>query len=229
MTIVKFTFDKEKDLKNIWETANSRETYGYNFKKNLTSNILQICKGKKYNQAKPKLQKTMVYIHNHFLLKEAAESYNRSWNKIEKEYFKRLEKITKQKFPFKKVNAYLTTAGRCPYNPDKNAPSVYINFFSSIPDVMEIAGHEIMHIHLHNMYFWDNTEKQIGNERTHDLKEALTELLNSEFRDLWIVNDRGYPSHIKLRKFIKEQWKKNKDFDILVVKSIEWIKKKGIN
>lgn len=228
MTIVKFNFDKEKDLKNIWETANSDVTYGYNFKKNLTNNIIQICEGKKYKKIKPKLKRTMKHIHNNILCKEVTESYNKVWKNIEKEYFERLEKITKWRFPFKKLNAYLTTAGRCPYDPDKNHPSFFVNFFSNIPIAMETAGHEIMHIHLHNSPYWNSTKKQIGKEKTHDLKEALTELLNSEFRDLWMIEDKGYPSHIKLRKFIKEQWKKKKNFDVLVDKSIQWIKKNEI-
>lgn len=228
MAIVEFKFDKEKDLKNIWETANQINIYGYNFKKGLTSNILQICKGKKYEKIKPKLKKTMNYTHKNLLCKEVTEAYNKCWKKIEKEYFKRLEKITRNKFSFKKVNAYLTTAGRCPYDPDKNHPSFFVNFFINIPGAMETAGHELMHICLHNSPYWKNTEKQIGKEKTHELKEALTELLNSEFRDLWIIEDRGYPNHKNLRKFIKEQWKTKKDFNVLVNNSINWIKKNGI-
>ena len=118
MGIVKFKFDKEKDLKNIWETANTRSHYGHDFKKGLTKNILKICKGKEYNKCRKELCQTVNSLHKNSLVNDVIESINKSWENIEKEYFKKLEKITKQKFPFKKVNAYLTTSSRCPYNPD---------------------------------------------------------------------------------------------------------------
>lgn len=226
--IVKFKFDKEKDLKNIWETANCKRDYGYDFRKNLTKNILEICSNKEYKKCHRKLQKTMHTIHENILMKEIAKSVSSSWNKIEKEYFKRLEKITKNKFHFKKINAYLTSAGRCPYNPSPKNPSFHFSLFSGILFEMNTIGHELMHIHLHNSLWWKKVEKEIGRNKTHDLKEALTELLNLEFQDLWIIKDKGYPNHTQLRKYISQQWKKKKDFKLLTEKCIKWIKKKGV-
>ena len=104
----------------------------------------------------------------------------------------------------------------------------FVNFFSNIPHALDTAGHELMHIHIHNTDYWTKTEKEIGYDKTHDLKEALTELLNLEFKDLWIAEDRGYPNHTKLRKYISSQWKKEKDFDKLMENSIKWIKRNGI-
>jgi hypothetical protein len=83
-------------------------------------------------------------------------------------------------------------------------------------------------MHLHNTDWWDKVEKKLGNKKTHDLKEALTELLNLEFKDLWIVDDRSYPNHIQLREFIKKEWMKEKDFDKLTEDCIKWIKKNGV-
>jgi hypothetical protein len=91
-----------------------------------------------------------------------------------------------------------------------------------------IAGHELMHIHLHNTDWWKRVKRKMGQEKTHDLKEALTELLNLEFRNLWIVEDKGYPNHAKLREFISKKWKKDKDFDKLTDNCIKWIKKNGV-
>ncbi len=85
-----------------------------------------------------------------------------------------------------------------------------------------------MHIHLHNTYWWKKVEDEIGYDKTHDLKEAFTELLNLEFRDLWIVKEKGYPNHEILRKYISKQWKNKKDFDKLTDNCINWIKRDGI-
>ena len=82
-----------------------------------------------------------------------------------------------------------------------------------------------MHIQFHNTY-WPKIEKQIGKEKTADLKEALTILLNLEFKDLWFVRDEGYEIHQELRKFIEKEWKENPDFDILMKKCVEYLKTK---
>jgi len=117
--------------------------------------------------------------------------------------------------------ARLTTVSSCPYNTGDN--SFMINFFSPIPGVLATTGHEIMHLYFHK-YFWDDTEKEIGKEKTADLKEALTVLLNLEFKDLWFVEDKGYEPHKELRDFIKSEWKKQKDFDLLLKNAISYIK-----
>ena len=228
MSVVKFEFDKEKDLKNIWNTANAKSSYGNNWKDRVTKNILEICENKKYEKCKKELSETMKYLHGNALLKLVVKSLNDSWGKIEKEYFRRLENLTGNKFPVKKVVAYLTTAGRCPYNPNPKSPSFFFNFFGGLPQQLQIAGHELMHIHLHNTSWWKEVEKELGNKKTHDLKEAMTKLLNSEFRDLWIINDDGYPNHIELRKYISSEWKKKKDFNLLTKNCIAWIKQNGV-
>lgn len=221
-------FDEEKDLKNIWETCNKEASYGYSWKNSVSKNILEICEGKKYEACKPKLKKVMSYIYKSPLNKIIVKAFNDAWEKVEKEYFKRLEKITGTKFPCKKIEGYITTAGRCPYNYNKKNPHFYIQFFSNILGGIHTAGHELMHIHLHNANWWKNVEKEIGNGKTHDLKEALTIILDIDFLDLFIIKGHGYPNHKELRKYIKQEWKKNKNFDKLTKKCIKWIKKNGV-
>lgn len=228
MGIVEFKFDREKDLYNIWENANTNKHYGYDFKKGLTNNILEICEDKEYDKCKKELVEVMRSLHNNPLVEVVVGSLNKAWNNIEEEYFERLESITKKKFLFKKVNAYSTAASRCPYNPDPEDAFFYFSFFWGLASGLHAVGHELMHIHLHNLPWWEGTKKELGNKKTHDLKEALTELLNSEFRDLWIVDDEGYPGHTKLRSYISLQWEKKKDFDLLTEKCIKWIKRNGV-
>ena len=98
-----------------------------------------------------------------------------------------------------------------------------INFFSPIPHSLRTIGHEIMHFQFYK-YFFNKIEKEIGKEKTEDLKEALTVLLNLEFRNLWLVEDKGYPKHKKLREFIEKEWKKEPDFKILLEKCVEYLK-----
>ena len=56
------------------------------------------------------------------------------------------------------------------------------------------------------------------------LKEALTVLLNLEFKDLWFIEDEGYKKHKELREFIAQEWKKEKDFEKLLKKCVKYLK-----
>lgn len=222
MAIVTFIHDQEKDLYNIWETATTKNAYGYDFTQGVSQNIINLCKGKSFSKAKPELKKIMS---NNIFSSELIEIYIRtltkSWNLIEKEYLKRMNKIFEKKIPYKRINAYITTAGRCPYDPDE--PSFMVSFFYNIPSALQTCGHEIMHLYFHKFY-WAYVEKQIGQKKTSDLKEALTVLLNLEFKDLWFTIDLGYPNHEHLRNFIENEWKKEKNLKKLIEECIKYLK-----
>ncbi len=224
MTKLIFKFDIEKDLHNIWETCNEKTWYGHDFKKFVSKDIMKICKGKEFGDCKIELKKRYKKLHENSILKTAPNLFNESWKKIEKEYFSRLKKIMKKPFYCEKVLVYLTTFGRCPYRPHKNPPYFYVNVFSNIFKVMGTSGHELMHLQFHNQC-WESVEKELGYRKTHDLKEALTVLLNIEFQDLWVLGENGYPNHQKLREFIIKEWKKKKDFEVLLDKCIKYMKK----
>lgn len=227
MARVVFRFNKDEDLKNIWKACNSGASYGHDFKKSISKNIVELCYNKDYNEVKDKLSDKLKNIHTSKITHEIVKSANSSWKTIEKEYFKRMDKILKRKFPNFTITGYLTSIRKCPYDYNKKKPSFKFNMFSPIPEILHTAGHEIMHFYFH-YYYWKYIEKEIGYEKTGDLKEALTVLLNLEFRDLWFVEEQGYPNHDKLREFIDEEWKKKKDIDVLLKKCVKWIKDNGI-
>ncbi|MBS3149966.1 hypothetical protein J4455_04735 [Candidatus Woesearchaeota archaeon] len=220
---LKFVFDKERDLKNIWETANSKYQF-MDFSKNMPKKWVEICKDKSFDECKNELKKEVAIIHDSKLIDYFVEGVKKSWKLIEKEYFKRLEKITRKKIIAKDVTVYITTAGRCPYD-GGDYEWFFVNYFSSFANVLVTCGHEIMHFNFHQ-FFWKDVEKQIGKEKTSDLKEALTILLNIEFNDLWFVSDRGYEVHRELREFIAKEWVKEKDFKKLLEKCIKYLKRK---
>jgi hypothetical protein len=217
MPKVIFKFDKQKDLWNNWDKSNNN-SFGQEYK--MPDTIKKICQGKTFEEAKPALKKSLQKIHSSFLIKLQIQSVKKAWQKIEKEYFKRMDKIMKHKYN-KNCIAYLTTCRYSPYN--TNGDWFMFGFFYSIPAAMQNCGHEIMHFYFHKFY-WDNVKKEIGEEKTWHLKEALTELLNLEFRDLWFARDESKEGHQELRKFIAEEWKKEKDFNVLITKCIKKLK-----
>ncbi len=224
MSKVIFKFDKGKDLWNIWKTCNFNSNW-HDFKKGLNSNILKIAEGKEFETCKKEIEGYFKKVHESKLISIFIEAINKSWNNINNEFFKRLEKITKKPICSKIFVGYMTTMGRCPY--DFKEKSFMFSLFYSIPQVLQTVAHEIMHIQFHNTY-WGEIEREIGKEKTADLKEALTVLLNLEFKDLLFVEDKGYKSHKKLRNFIIKEWKKEPDFNLLLDKCVGYLKKQGL-
>ena len=222
MPKVKFVFYKERDLDNIWRTANLGLSYGYDFKQYLSPDIISMCRGKTFEECKGKLAKRIQKTQSSGMVSNLLKAVNDSWKEINDEYFKRLKRVMTKPIYADSFKAYMTSIDRCPYNPEEG--SFMFSFFSGIPKIMETAGHEIMHLQFHHTY-WPKIEDKIGREKTSDLKEALTVLLNLEFKDLWFFQDRGYDIHRELRKYITEQWKKKKDFDVLMKKCVSYLKK----
>jgi len=221
MPEVIFKFDKEKDLWNIWDTCNFESKWSDDFTRGISPELILLCKGKKFKDVKDKLKKCRKKMYSSKLIPIITKVFNECWKNVNNEFFERLEKIMKKPFCCNKVTAYLTSVRRCPYNYKKEDAYFFVQLFNGIPNAMKTSGHEIMHIQFHNAY-WPQIEKQIGKEKTADLKEALTVLLNLEFKDLWLVKDEGYSSHQKLREFIEKEWKKEPDFDILLEKCVEY-------
>ncbi len=212
-----FKLDIEEDLKNIYNITNNK-VYG-----NIPSilpKILEIAKDKKFEDCKEELREYNKKIYSSPHINIFINSVNKAWNKISEEYFNRLENITKKKFPYEELTANITTINTCPYDPIKK--SFMISLYYSLLHALNAIGHELMHLHFHHYYFED-VKKQIGNTKTHDLKEALTILLNLEFKDLWFYEDKGYSAHKELRKFIEREWNKKKDFDKLLDKCVSYL------
>jgi hypothetical protein len=221
MPYVKFVFDKERDLFNLWKTCRAK-SYGKDFSSNMPKKVLTYCRRKRYKRCRRFLAKYFAKIYSSTQIGIFTRASQQAWDLIEEEYFKRLKKITGKKLNIKVIYAYPTLASRCPY--DLKNKSFMVGFFSNMPMVLATAGHEIMHLHFHEHYF-DDVVKEVGETKAHDIKEALTVLLNVEFKDLWFVDDKGYEAHQKLREFILKEWEKSKDFDKLLKKCISFVKR----
>lgn len=224
MPKVKFVFDKEKDLWNNWATVNYESPWEKSLLKKIPT-LTDMCKGKTFEECKDKLEEFNKIVYESPLIEVIISAFQEAWNKINNEFFKRLERIMKSKFPLKKVTVYLTTQYRCPYNEKERW--FMVSIYRSIFYIMATAGHELMHLHFHKTY-WPKIEKQIGKEKTANLKEALTVLLNLEFRDLWFVKDEGKNNEEQqeLRKYIVKKWKEKKDFDSLMKNCVSYLKRR---
>ncbi len=223
MVKVIFKFDKEKDLWNNWFAVNFKSNLEKGRKFNNIPKLQEVCENKNFEKCKKEIEKFHEKIYSSYLINETLKSFQSAWENIAEEFFKRLKKITGNQFPFENVTAYLTTQGLCPYDHKKG--SFFISLWSNLPSMLKTSGHELMHLGFHNNN-WKEIEEKIGKEKTEKLKEALTVLLNLEFRDLWFVKDKGKNSkeQQELREFIKKEWLKNKNYKSLLDKCVIYLK-----
>lgn len=222
MTELIFNLNEEKDIRNVWELCN----FGLPWEEPVEKKILNeeyksLWRGRAFEDCKEEIWKSIEPLYSSGIIEAFRNVLETSWEGISEEYFRRLEKITKRPTPSSGFVAYATSAGRCPYDIENN--SFMVSIKRPLLHCLRTSGHELMHLQFAN-YFWEGIERQIGKKQTANLSEGLTELLNSEFRDLWFVADVGYPAHQKLRKFIYDEWKKEKNFGVILDKCINYLK-----
>jgi|TARA_Y100000310_G_C20675881_1_gene813009 hypothetical protein len=223
MPKVIFKFDKEKDLKNNHFAINFISPFEKERKFNMFKKLDETCKNVDYEQCKSHIEKFHSKLYNSEIILSSEQSFQLAWEKINDEFFKRLKNITGNEFPFENVKAYITTQGICPYSFEEGY--FMISLWSNIPKSLKTSAHELMHLDFHKNN-WEEIEKEIGKEKTNELKEALTILLNLEFKDLWFIKDEGKKNEEqqKLRNFIKREWLKEKNYQSLLDKCVMYLK-----
>lgn len=136
---------------------------------------------------------------------ESVHQLQSSWDAIATVYEKRSETMFGVPLDAS-ITAFLTIAGRYPYNIKQH----YFFIPISASDANAICMHELWHF-----YTWKrfgSEQEKIGAEKYNELKESLTVLLNTEFADLLdSKTDSGYPEHQSLRDHILEIWNQTKD------------------
>jgi len=222
---VKFVIDQKLDIENHLIGMHS-------YKEKLHSGH------KKRSERYEKLLKLSVKERRNFIKKEISDFYspkNKSkleeikkdsqkyWDKIEKEFFKRIKDVFGNPFPCNLIKGVFSTAGRFGYSIKKNNEWFAVNIDSNKFVVAGTAMHELFHFVFH-FYFWKECEKyKLNWKQIWNIKEATTVLLNSNFLDLRLGPDNGYPEHKKIRNFMLKEWEKNKDFKKILDKTCKFV------
>jgi hypothetical protein len=229
MQRVNFYYDYKKDAWSwVFIVKHKSSFWGLDKKKQMTFIPADLIKriSKKNDKSAEKL--VLNYLKNHpkkvirqAAIKEELTALQKSWEKVENKYFSRLAKITQKPKIFPEFKCYITTGFMCPYNEKENW--FMVSFWHSIPQSITTIAHEIFHLHfLH--YYKKYCRKSLSQEQTEDLKEAITFILNTDFNDLILKDDPGYPAHQKLRKKLEKIWKQNKNFNEFLDKAINVVK-----
>lgn len=225
MVKLNFKFDLEKDLWNIWHSC-QKHGDSDDISSIMPSDIVKMSRGKDEKKAKKEIYNYYKKIYDSGFIEIYLSAVKKAWKKIEKRYFRQLEKMTGKKIKLKKIDIYVTLSWRCPAVYDKimhEGNWFMIPFWYSLHQSLEVIGHELLHFHFFDNY-WESVVKELGEKKAWEFKEIFTVLLNEkEFNQLWFCPDEGYKD-FELREYASKEWKKKKDFDGLVSKLIIKIK-----
>lgn len=222
---VKFVIDQKLDIENhlIGMYSYRDKLHSRTKKKHERyEKLLKLSSKERINFIKKDLS-SFYSSKNKSKLEEMKNDIQKYWNKIEKEFFRRIKEVFGKPFPYNSIKGVLSTANMFGYNPKKKwfATDIYANKFLAA----DTAMHELFHFVFHS-YFWKKCEKyKLSWNQIWDIKEATTVLLNSDFSDLRLKSDNGYPEHKKIRDFILKEWKKNKDFKQVLDKTCKFVVK----
>ena len=188
MTKVIFEFDEEADLFAQWRAVKIKfgESDSYRNKESLkvNSTVIEICKGKDFVDCKDALREFLnKKYYSNPIFRKASVSLENCWREIENEFFMRMDKFMKRKCDFE-IRAFVGTSNIREVIYSKMTYNITVR--DGPLSFLRASGHEIMHLYFKKFYR-DYVEEKIGMEKTKNLNEALTVLLNEEFIDLWIM------------------------------------------
>lgn len=124
------------------------------------------------------------------------DRFTQEWEKTEEEFERRSSTLFEIVYPLESITAYITINNRCTYSIEGGF------FFLSVraKSVGASIMHELFHFFTHAMYTDQLQKLKLAPSRYNEIKESLTVLLNTEFKDLMgEAVDKGYPQHKDMR------------------------------
>lgn len=203
---ITFTYEKQKD---IWCLMNyGKGSINSNTPTKVYEKLVSL-----YGE-NPSEEKVSEFIdihtkENNIDIEKYITDYQKEWEQIADTFYEKAESIFGVKLE-SDVIVYLSINNRCPYSIAES------NFFVSVPSysMRKTLMHELWHFY--TWYKFGVSQEILGKQKYNKLKEALTVLLNFEFKDqLGDIQDTGYPEHQELRARILEIWNEEKDINKL--------------
>jgi hypothetical protein len=125
-----------------------------------------------------------------------TRTFQEQWMEVEENFIKRCEEFFEISYPIESMTAYLTLNGCCTYNIQNKY--FFVNIRADWAPA--IIMHELLHFYTLKAFGKCSQEFELTDSQYNDIKESLTVLLNTEFKDLMGGTvDHGYPQHQDMR------------------------------
>jgi hypothetical protein len=220
MLTINIKLDFEQDAWNWWEACN-KVSQGVDWKQKipieLREKITDKSQAEAYNFLLPYLQELYSKLEVEKYLNEMQTGFD----KVKDKLFERMEKVTNRPIYRNNFTCFSTSFPRFPY--DYENGYVWISNKRKLEYQIQIFIHELLHFQYFK-YFGEKVWDEIGSEKHAELKEAMTIIIDEEFKDITTVQDEGYEIHKNLRKKLLEVWLATKNMDEFIERSINLMK-----
>ncbi len=211
-----FIKNLQLDIKN-WQKAIMTQSYNVDWKKYIPSDVSIECV--KNNEC------FINYLQNKYYNSGEIDLYvEKLKNKVNAlEIQSDLEFLMNRKFADNtRINIFITTFNRLPYDIEGN---FFYLYYYSINDGLKKLTVNIYHELMHFLFHWNYWQKcqsaGLKENQIHEIKEALTVLLNPILEKRNLPLDKGYKIHTDLREKIMKFWQQKNDFEFVLEKIIE--------
>jgi hypothetical protein len=229
MAKVKFGYNLKKDAWSWALIAKDKNTWGLNWRQQIAhipDKLLEKIEKVDFSRAQKivedYIEKDPKKEYKNKVMYSEMQTLEKSWRIVEKKYFEILLRITRKPICRDKFSCYFTTGLMCPYNEKENW--FMVSMWHSIPFSITTICHEILHLQFLHHYKDYLKKKGLKSNQIEDLKETLTFLLNEpEFGEIILSQDMGYPKHQKMRGKLRKIWRKEKNFQKFLDRSIKKI------
>lgn len=204
--------DLEKDAWNWWDACNSK-SYGVDWKEKISKRLQDKIVNRNKKQAYKFLFPYLRRLHKKINLEAERRYTQREFNKKQNQLFKIMEEVTGKKICRENFTCFMTTFPRAPYR--LNQGYIWLYYKWGRGDYIDSFTHELLHFQTY-AYWYEKCLKKLSHNEFENLKEALTVVLNNNFKKLMFKPDHGYYIHQYLRQELMKHWQKNKDFNKLI-------------
>ena len=211
---VSIRLDLYQDAWNWWHAAN-HSSHGVDWSDRLTKPELRKIIGLDQKEAMAILEPYLksFYEKNQNLLQEQLKTGQSLFDEYGQAAMDKMVKIIGRPLYRDEFVGFLTTFPRCPYN--YQAGYFWLCTIWPAKCYLGIFLHELLHFQF-LFYYQQKLLPIVGPDKLDRLKEALTVILNYDFRDYLCQDDQGYEIDQILRQQLADYWQKNKDFDAVI-------------
>lgn len=180
-----------------------------------------------------------LYKNSTKILKMSQRMYQESWNEIDKEFFKFVEKITGYKWAYKNYECVISVIN--PGVSNWGVSNKIMLWWKFNPFFMRrIAAHELILHHYFEIYKRKYTEHNLTDRQVWALAETAAYTITSLPKEVkkfwpWSINYYGsylpgtsYPQLNEIREKLKQPFLKRKNFDDYIMEGIKLIKRYNI-
>lgn len=213
--------NRSKDRWNWYDACNSIG-YGMDWKMSIEKKLRDRIYNKTFNESKDFLKRHLEKIYEETDIFKYKNKIQKEFDKRKSDIVKTMERITGKPIYRNNITCFITSFPRYPY--DFESGCLYIAHDRDIDRQVAIFIHELLHFQ-YFAYLEKRVLKFLSPEQSDSLKEAMTVILNEEFKNITSCRDKGYEMHKKLRIKLLSLWKKTKNMNRFIDGAIKIMQK----